>query len=129
MSQPSNRKMTVTEGMLKFTLASVHGALWLGNWISTSFGWLWMCILQFNSSKYKGKKLEGIAADAKELEKVPQHLAVLVHQDLMSCDDLAHIAVWAFASGVRTVSFYDPNGMLLAYRRLKFSPCICAISV
>ena len=103
--------MAVTEGMLKLTLASVHCALWFRNWISKSFNWLWMCILQFTTSKYKGKKLETISSDAKELEKIPQHLAVLAHQEFMSCDDLAHVAVWAFACGIRTVSFYDPNGM------------------
>ncbi len=102
--------MTITEGVLRFTLASLHCTLWAKSWLSARIVWMWGCLLQLTSSKYKGKKLETIASDAKELEKIPHHLAVIVHQEFLSCDDLAQVAVWAFACGIRTVSFYDPNG-------------------
>ena len=103
--------MSVAAGLAKFTLGTVHGFLRLRNSIATTFGWLWICLLQLTSSKYKGKKLENIAADAKELEKMPHHLAVIVNEGVISCDDLAKVSVWAFASGVRTISFYDHTGM------------------
>jgi len=102
--------MSIAVGLAKFTLKTLHYLLWLRNSIGITFGWLWICILQITSSKYKGKKLESITLDAKELEKIPQHLAVIVHEESISCDDLAKVSVWAFASGIRTVSLYDHSG-------------------
>ena len=94
--------------LLRATLFALHSALWVREALSWTLAWLWSAIAL--SVKHKGAKLECIAADTRRLQKVPQHLAVVVQEEGVSCDDLAHLATWAFASNIRVVSLYDPYG-------------------
>lgn len=99
---------TVGDAFLRLALVSLHSVLWAREAVGRV--WLWLCTAVAFSLKHKGKKLECIAADRKELQKVPTHLALVIQEEHISCDDLACLAVWAFASDVRTVSIYDPYG-------------------
>lgn len=103
----------VVEGVLRLLLVSLHSILWLKHWIGVTCGWLWINVLHYTYIKHKGTKFESITEDAKLLEKVPKHLAVLVEQEQLSCDDLARVAMWSFATGIRTVSLFDPRGMCM----------------
>lgn len=101
--------MTVLrDGLLGTALVALHSVLWLRNSLGWTLAWLWTAISY--AIKHKGKSLECIAVDAKELSKVPGHLAMVVQEEEVSCDDLARMAVWAFASNIRVVSLYDPYG-------------------
>lgn len=99
---------SVTNNLLRATLAALHAVLWVRDTSSWILLWLWSSVTY--SLKHKGEKLECIAADMRDLKKVPQHLAVVVQEEEVSSDDLALIATWAFASHVHVVSFYDPYG-------------------
>ena len=97
----------VGDTLLKGTLAALHSMLWLREVFSWTLVWVWTAIAY--SIKHKGTKLECITEDTRELSKLPWHLAIVVQEDV-SCDDLARVAMWAFASSVRVVSLYDPHG-------------------
>ena len=101
---------TLAASVLKLVLLSVHSALWLQHWLYVNCEWCWIYLFNFTSAKHYGTELEGITNDAKRLEKVPQHLALLVQEEQISCDDLARLAVWSFASGIKTLSLYDSHG-------------------
>lgn len=96
------------DGLFRVTLVALHSMLWLRDATSWLFAWVWTGIA--HSIKHKGTKQEYIAADKKALRKVPQHLAIVVQEEHISSDDLARIAMWAFASDVLLVSLYDPYG-------------------
>ncbi len=98
-------------GFLRGALVAVHSVLWLKEALTWTLLWAWTAIAY--SIKHKGTKLDCIAADAKRLQKVPAHLAVVVQEEEISCEDLANIATWAFASNIRVVSLYDPYGEML----------------
>ncbi len=98
----------VGDALLRLALVSLHSVLWAREAVSRVYLWLWSTMVYV--FKHKGKKLECIAADRKELRKVPAHLALVVQEEKISCDNLVHVAMWAFASDVRTVSLYDPYG-------------------
>ena len=100
------------DGLLRASLVALHSILWLRETLSWTLAWLWTAIAF--SIKHKGTKLDCIAEDRRHLLKVPLHLAVVVQEEEISCDDLAHIATWAFASNIRIVSLYDPYGECLA---------------
>ena len=100
--------MAVVEGLLKFTLGAIHASLWLRDAICYSFLWLWTGLLY--AVKDKGSKLECIQEDTKELKKIPQHLALIVHEERLSHADLAKIVTWAFAAGTHHVSIYSSQG-------------------
>lgn len=105
----------VAESVLRLVLAGLHSVLWLRHWICVTCEWFWMnLLLHYISTKHKGATLESIAEDAKLLVKVPKHLALLV-EERVSCDDLARLVMWAFASGITTVSLYDSHGTNLIY--------------
>ncbi len=93
---------------LRGTLLSLHFIMWLKSQVSNVFLWTWTCIA--HSVKHKGTKLEAIMEDVRDLDKVPLHLAVVVQEEEVSCDDLAQMTAWAFAGGVKMVSLYDPCG-------------------
>ena len=101
---------TVGDGLLRLALVSLHSMLWARDAVSRLFLWLWTTLSY--SLKHKGKKLDCIAADGRDLQKIPTHLALIVQEEQISCDDLAHVAVWAFASGIHTISIYDPYAMI-----------------
>ena len=102
-----------SENVLRLVLAGLHSTLRLKQWICVTFEWFWINLLYYTSAKHKGTNLESIVGDAKLLVKLPKHLALLVHQESVSCDDLARLVIWAFASGITTVSLYDSHGMHL----------------
>ena len=60
--------------------------------------------------KHTGYKLECIQEDTKELNKRPQHLALIVHEEKLSHTDLAKVVSWAFAAGIHNVSIYSSQG-------------------
>lgn len=100
--------MSVGHTFLRGTLVALHSLLWLGTALSWTLTWVWTAIAY--SIKHKGTKLESITADARDLAKVPLHLAAVVQEKDISCDDLARVALWAFASNIRVLSLYDPYG-------------------
>lgn len=99
----------VAEVMLRTTLVTLHSILWLRDSLSRSISWLWLAVSSV--AKHKGDKSDQIAADVKALRKMPRHLALVIQEDSISCDDLAHVTTWAFASNIHLVSIYDPHGM------------------
>ena len=101
-------RMGFSENVLSFSLRTVHWFLWLRESISFMVLWLWTSILY--AVKHKGDKLECIQADAKQLKKIPMHLAVVVQEDELSHTDLAKVVAWSFSAGVHNVSLYDPKG-------------------
>ena len=100
--------MGVVDGLLRVTLLTIHSVIWLRESISRVLTWLWNSIPHF--IKHKGTKLECIVSDIKSLSKVPKHLTIIVLEEGTWYDDLARVTTWAFASGVGTVSLYDPCG-------------------
>lgn len=98
----------LVDGFLRGTLAALHSLLWAREALRWTFSLLWTSLAL--SFKHKGTKLERIAEDSRVLKKVPSHLAVVVQEQHISCEDLARIATWAFASNITTVSLYDPYG-------------------
>jgi hypothetical protein len=101
--------MQVGDTLMRTTLAALHSVLWLRETLKWALAWVWTAIAY--SIKHKGTKLECIAADTKDLSKVPLHLAIVVQEEgMISFNDLARVAVWAFASDIRVVSLYDPYG-------------------
>lgn len=99
----------VGDTFLGATLAALHSILWLREALSWTLAWVWTAIAY--SIKHKGTKLECITEDTRDMSKVPLHLAMVVQEEEeISCDDLARVAMWAFASNIRVVSLYDPYG-------------------
>ena len=101
----------MVNGLLGATLGVLHSLLWLRESVSWAVIRLWVSIV--HSIKHKGTKLECIESDVKTFQKRPYHLAVIVQEKEISCDNLAQVTAWAFASGVRIVSLYDPIGELI----------------
>lgn len=110
----------LTDGLLRATLVILHGALWLREAVTYTLLWVWTGIAY--SIKHKGTKLECIVKDTKHLRKLPWHLAVIVQETTISYDDLARVTTWAFASGIKLVSLYDPNGEIRE-REVIVHPC------
>lgn len=102
--------MGVTEGLLSFTLSTLHYSRMFKIYVGYALGWLWTSMLFV--LKHKGTKLEAIQEDANTLNKIPLHIAILVNsrEEQLKLDDLARLVVWALASGINTVSLYSPNG-------------------
>jgi len=46
------------------------------------------------------------------LEKVPQHIAFLLLEPKISCQDLAKLVFWSVSAKISTISFYDPRGKI-----------------
>ena len=96
-------------GLLRFTLGAIHASVWLRDSIYFSLLWLWTGLM-YAVKHIKGSKLECIQEDTKELKKMPQHLALIVHEEQLSHTDLAKVVTWAFAAGVHNVSIYNSHG-------------------
>ena len=92
------------------SLRAVHALLWLRETVQLMMVWVWEAVFYAALLKHKGSKLEYIQNDAKELTKIPMHIAVVVQEKELSYSDLANIVVWSFSAGVHTVSLYDPHG-------------------
>ena len=60
--------------------------------------------------KHKGTKLSCIVEDAKRLDKVPLHLALIVGEETLYVADIASAVCWAVAAGTQVVSLYDTKG-------------------
>ena len=101
-------RMGASEALWRGTLHSVHALAWLRWAVGAVAMWLWSCALYV--AKHKGRKLESIQQDVKNLKKLPLHLAVAVNEKEMSYGDLARLVNWIFAVGVHYVSVYDPRG-------------------
>ena len=102
--------MDVVEGLLKFTLVTVHAIVWLRDSTYYSLLWLWTALTY--AAKHKGSKLESIQEDTRQLQKIPLHLALMIHEEEFSHTDLARIVTWAFASGIYNVSIYNSHGKI-----------------
>ena len=100
--------MGVVEGLLRFTLGTVHALVWLKESTLYSLLWLWTAVTY--AVKHKGTKLECVQEDTRQLKKIPSHLALMIHEEDMSHTDLARIVTWAFASGIHNVSIYNAHG-------------------
>ena len=100
--------MGVTEAVWVLSLRTVHCMAWLRESLAIMVAWLWTSLL--HAVKHKGTKLDCIRRDAKQLKKIPLHLALVVLEGDVSHSDLANLVIWAFSAGVHNVSLYDPNG-------------------
>lgn len=104
--------MTLTgRRALRLALASVHFLLWLRQLLSSWLRCLWT--IGHHLTKHKGTKLSHIVADARRLDKLPSHLALMIGEDTLSLADLASVVCWAVAAGVQFISLYDPKGECL----------------
>ncbi|XP_064405142.1 dehydrodolichyl diphosphate synthase complex subunit nus1-like isoform X2 [Halichondria panicea] len=132
--------MGVTEGLLSFTLSTLHYSRMFKIYVGYALGWLWTSMLFV--LKHKGTKLEAIQEDANTLNKIPLHIAILVNsrEEQLNLDDLARLVVWALASGINTVSLYSPNDTLneklitlrqciVRHHQVMFSPPVPLVEV
>lgn len=97
--------------VFRLSLTAVHVLFWLRQSIALLLLYVW------NVGKYvikhKGTKLESIATDAKQLQKLPSHLGLLVGEEQVSVCDISNVVCWSFATGVQIVSLYDPKGIII----------------
>ena len=100
--------MGVTDGICSAALSTLHGLLWLRGCLYWLVTCLWSTALY--SLKHKGCELSSIQRDARSLSKLPLSLAVVVQEEALSYSDLAKAVTWACASGVSTITLYDPYG-------------------
>jgi len=100
--------MSFSEGLFRFTLGAIHYSSLLKLYFVSALSWMWNSVLYV--AKHKGSKLEAIQNDARTLRKLPVHVAVIVNNNTVDIDGIARLAVWAHASGIATVSLYDPDG-------------------
>ena len=107
-TMPGATTTSTTDALWRVTLVTLHSILWLRDAVSWSVSWLWLGLSY--ALKHKGVKLDCISTDVKALKKVPHHLALVVQERCVSCEDLARAMTWAFASDIRLVSIYDPYG-------------------
>ena len=100
--------MAVSASLYRFTLSALHALLWLRASLAFVFGEMRASLIVL--FKHKGDELDRVAADARSLPRLPLHLALVVQEEGAWPDDLARVAAWAFATGVRYVSLYDHSG-------------------
>lgn len=123
--------MTLTgrRAALKLALTSVHFLLWLRLLLTSWLRCLWS--VRHHLTKHKGTKLCHIVADARRLDKLPFHLALVIGEDKLSMADLANVVCWAVAAGVQFISLYDPKGESVAinvlYVNTRTYPCTCTM--
>lgn len=82
--------------------------VWLRDGLYFSLVWLWAGLM--HAAKHKGSKLECIQEDTRNLKKIPLHLALIIHEEQLSHNDLANVVMWAFAAGIHNVSIYASQG-------------------
>ena len=93
---------------LRLALDTVHFLLWLRHLLSWLAYGAWR--LGKKMVKHKGTKLSCIVEDAKRLDKVPLHLALIVGEETLYVADIASAVCWAVAAGTQVVSLYDTKG-------------------
>ena len=98
----------IADAVFWATFRSVHALAWLGSGLFSALWGAWDAV---SAVKHKGAELERIRDDAKDLPKLPLHLAVVLAERDVSCLCLAELAAWAFAVGIRCLSIYDPEGI------------------
>lgn len=102
--------MGVFEGFCLVTLNVLHFSAWVKRGLAMTALWIWSAAVYV--LHHKGTKLEHIQRDIVSLKKVPSHLAFIIQheKEKLEINELSKMAVWAFASGVQTVSLYHTTG-------------------
>ena len=93
---------------LRLALDTVHFLLWVRQLVSWLAYGAWR--LGKKMVKHKGTKLSCIVEDARQLDKVPLHLALIVGEERVIMEDIASAVCWAVAAGSQVVSLYDTKG-------------------
>lgn len=57
-----------------------------------------------------GRNIKCVDSKFRSLNKIPQHVAVILGPEEPSFKDLVNIVIWCTASGIPFISFYDHNG-------------------
>ena len=128
--------LTASKTLAIVVLSLIHSMLWVKTSLIMLYGWLYL--LLSSPFKHKGTKTEMIQRDAKQLQKIPLHLAIVISEPQIVYVDLAKMINWAFSLGVQFVSVYDMKGqyniIMYMYCLLTFSKlgcddftCICTI--
>ena len=104
--------MTLTgrQAALKLALGTIHFFIWFKHLLGSVAVYVWSVGRYL--VKHKGTKLSCIVEDAKNLDKVPYHLGVVVGEESLSVGDIADVVCWAVAAGTQFVSLYDTKGEL-----------------
>ena len=103
----------------RYTLNSIHILRRLRCSIVAVCSWIWSTCLYL--TKHKGTKLEHIQKDIKQIEKLPIHIALVVHEKELSHVDLARLVNWCFGIGIHYVSLFDPRG---TYMYCNYTICL-----
>lgn len=100
--------LTASKTLAIVVLSLIHSMLWVKTSLIMLYGWLYL--LLSSPFKHKGTKTEMIQRDAKQLQKIPLHLAIVISEPQIVYVDLAKMINWAFSLGVQFVSVYDMKG-------------------
>ena len=79
----------------------IHSMLWMKTSLIMLYGWVYL--LLSSPFKHKGTKTDMIQRDAKQLQKIPLHLAIVISEPQIAYVDLAKMINWAFILGVQFV--------------------------
>ena len=100
--------MTVLKPLATLTLHAIHFCIWVKTLLSVFTKWITTKVTEV--LKHKGVKVDLIQKDAKQLKKIPFHLALIVAEDQLHYTDLARIVCWAFLAGIQYISIFDQKG-------------------
>ncbi|KAK3585540.1 hypothetical protein CHS0354_022951 [Potamilus streckersoni] len=93
-------------------LRIVHYLLTVSTFLSSWF-------YRIPSLLYKKADLSA-RSDARDLQKLPLHLGLLVLEDEFSYKDIANLILWSAAMGISYISVYDVNGVLKRNSKLLY---------
>lgn len=101
-------KMSVSAVVLRAILETIHFLLWLRQLLRVLF--VNTKTVLGDLIRHKDKSLCSIQADAKQLDKVPHHLAIVFQESELCLESIARLLCWSFAAGIQYTSIYDPRG-------------------
>lgn len=64
----------------------------------------------FTGSGTRAARRPRLCSDGKVLDKVPQHVGLLITEDEQYYPDLANVVVWCMTLGISYISIYDQHG-------------------
>lgn len=102
--------------MIKFVaLKFIHFLITIAQFAFSTCVWIHCLLKDVKASTYGGQNvtLYSIRLDARYLTKLPDHMALVVNEDVFSYNDIADMIFWAMALGVSFISLYDRKGVIL----------------